>query len=306
MRVFRGLSQISAVPRVLTIGNFDGVHLGHRRLLREVLRLSQTQGAVPTVLTFEPHPREFFSPDSAPPRLSCFREKIETLSECGMEQVVVCSFNAALAKIPAQSFAEDILLKRLCVRHLVVGDDFCFGAGRQGDLSLLRRCFEKQGAQVEALSEVAVGTERASSSHVRAALAEGDLPRAARLLGRDYRMDGQVMPGQKLGRQLGFPTANVYIRHNPLPLSGVFAVRVETPEGKRLEGVANLGVRPTVGGTRPLLEVHLLDFSGDLYGQHLRVSFLQHLRREEKFPDLAHLKAQIARDISAARDYFRP
>lgn len=306
MRVFRGLSRALPSPTVLTIGNFDGVHLGHRTLLARLVAMARQQAWQATVLTFEPHPREFFSPESAPARLATLREKLELLAECGVDQVVVCPFNAGVAAINAQTFVQQILLQQLYCRHLIVGDDFRFGARRAGDLALLESLFAVAGAKVEALHSVRVDGQRAASSAIRDALATGQMDFAASLLGRPYRMDGRVMAGKQLGRQLGFPTANIFIRHSPLPLSGVFAVQVEGLPCGLVNGVANLGVRPTLdSGLRPILEVHLFDFSGDIYGQHLQVSFLHKLRSEQKFSDLNALKAQIACDAQSARAYFR-
>lgn len=304
MRVFRGLSACYLQKTALTIGNFDGVHLGHRALIAQVRQAAQAAGLTPTVMTFEPHPREFFTPESAPTRLSTLREKLELLAECGVEQVIVVPFNTAFATLSAADFVDQVLLRHLDCRYLVVGDDFRFGAKRAGDFALLQQRLSEVGGRVESVPEVKALGQRARSSAIRAALGEGQLQMAADLLGRPYTMAGRVMSGQRLGRTLGFPTANIYIRHAPLPLSGVFAVQVEGAAPGLLNGVANLGIRPTVAGVRPILEIHLFDFSGDLYGKHLRVSFLQKLRNEQKFPNLEELKAQIARDAEAARDFF--
>jgi riboflavin kinase / FMN adenylyltransferase len=305
MRVFRGFTQHLPSQTAVTIGNFDGVHLGHQVLLRQLMSVAKTKVLSSTVLTFEPHPRDFFSPASAPARLSTLREKLELLEECGIQQVVVVPFNAAFSAISAEDFVRDILLKHLQCGHLVIGDDFRFGARRQGDFALLKRLLGVAQVSVEPVQEVTVGGVRATSSAIRAALVEGQMKVAAELLGRPYRMDGRVMKGRQLGRQLGFPTANIFIRHSPLPLSGVFAVQVAGLSGLLANGVANLGVRPTVdGGLRPILEVHLFDFSDDIYGRHLQVSFLHKLRAEQKFSDLDALKAQIARDAQDARAFF--
>lgn len=305
MRVFRGCAHILTTPTALTIGNFDGVHVGHRALLQRVVSIAKTQGLVPTVLTFEPHPRDFFAPESAPARLSTLREKLELLAECEIEQVIVAPFNAEFAALSADDFILQILLKHLRCAHLVIGDDFRFGARRAGDFALLKTMLGTAGVPVEPITEINVVGMRATSSAIRTALADGQMELASTLLGRSYRMDGRVMRGRQLGRQLGFPTANIYIRHSPLPLSGVFAVSVEGATLDTVLGVANLGVRPTVdGGVRPILEVHLFDFSGDIYGRHLQVSFLKKLRVEQKFPNLDALKAQIALDAQVARDYF--
>lgn len=305
MRVFRGHSRPVPAPVALAVGNFDGVHLGHAELLRRLADAASRRALVPTVLSFEPHPREFFSPDAAPARLSTLREKLELLSEAGVEQTMICPFNAAFAALSADEFIEQVLVGALRVGHLIVGDDFRFGRGRTGDFALLQAAGQRHGFTVEAMGSVTVDGERVSSSGVRRALAAGDMERAARLLGRPYVIDGQVVHGQKLGRQIGFATANLRIKHNPLPMTGVFAVEVgglgETP----LPGVANLGMRPTVGGTRPLLEAHLFDFARDIYGAHISVRFVHKLRDEQRFPNFDALKAQIAADAAAARAFFK-
>ena len=305
MRVFRGHSRPVPAPVALAVGNFDGVHLGHAELLRRLADAASRRALVPTVLSFEPHPREFFAPDAAPARLSTLREKLELLSEAGVEQTMICPFNAAFAALSADEFIEQVLVGALRVGHLIVGDDFHFGRGRTGDFALLQAAGQRHGFTVEAMGSVTVDGERVSSSGVRRALAAGDMERAARLLGRPYVIDGQVVHGQKLGRQIGFATANLRIKHNPLPMTGVFAVEVgglgETP----LPGVANLGMRPTVGGTRPLLEAHLFDFARDIYGAHISVRFVHKLRDEQRFPNFDALKAQIAADAAAARAFFK-
>jgi riboflavin kinase/FMN adenylyltransferase len=305
MRVFRGHSRPVPAPVALAVGNFDGVHLGHAELLRRLADAASRRVLVPTVLSFEPHPREFFAPDAAPARLSTLREKLELLSEAGVEQTMICPFNAAFAALSADEFIEQVLVGALRVGHLIVGDDFRFGRGRTGDFALLQAAGQRHGFTVEAMGSVTVDGERVSSSGVRRALAAGDMERAARLLGRPYVIDGQVVHGQKLGRQIGFATANLRIKHNPLPMTGVFAVEVgglgETP----LPGVANLGIRPTVGGTRPLLEAHLFDFARDIYGAHISVRFVHKLRDEQRFPNFDALKAQIAADAAAARAFFK-
>ena len=304
MHVFRGHSRPVPSPVVLAIGNFDGVHLGHAALVRKLAQLAEQLKLVPTVLSFEPHPREFFAPESAPARLTTLREKLELLAECGAEQAMICPFNAAFSALSADAFIEQVLVRGLQVRHLVIGDDFRFGKGRAGDFSLLQAAGQQFGFSVEAMGSVTVDGERVSSSGVRAALAGGGMAHAGRLLGRPYIIDGKVTRGQQLGRQWGFPTANIRIKHNPLPMSGVFAVEVDGLGDKPLPGVANLGIRPTVGGTRPLLEVHLFDFDRDIYGAHISVRFVHKLRNEERFPNFDALKAQIAVDAAAARAFF--
>ncbi|HJW25190.1 MAG TPA: bifunctional riboflavin kinase/FAD synthetase [Rhodocyclaceae bacterium] len=305
MRVFRGYHRPVPAPTVLAIGNFDGVHLGHGALVRRLVQAARQYAVVPTILTFEPHPREFFSPKSAPARLTTLREKLELLNECGAEQAMVCRFDAAFAALSAEQFVEEVLVRGLRVRHVIIGDDFRFGKGRKGGLELLRIEGEKHGFGVEAMESVIVDGERVSSSGVREALAGGDMERAARLLGRPYVIDGRVVHGDKIGRQIGFSTANIRIKHNPLPMTGVFAVEVGGLGDQSLPAVANLGIRPTVNGTRPLLEVHLFDFDRDIYGAHLSVRFVHKLRDEQKFSSFDALKAQIALDAQAARAYFK-
>ena len=304
MRVFRGFSRPAPGPTALAIGNFDGVHRGHRALLAHLCDTARAVALPPAVLTFEPHPREFFSPASAPARLTTLREKIELLADAGVEQITVCRFDAAFAALSADEFVERVLVRGLRARHLIVGDDFRFGRGRAGDFASLRAAGARHGFAVEAMGSVTVDGERASSSGVRRALAAGDMEHAARLLGRPYVIDGQVTRGQQLGRQWGFPTANLRIKHNPLPMTGVFAVEVGGLGVRPLPGVANLGVRPTVDGTRPLLEVHLFDFDRDIYGAHISVRFVHKLRDERRFPDFDALKAQIAADATEARLFF--
>ena len=218
---------------------------------------------------------------------------------------MICPFNAAFAALSADAFIEKVLVRGCQVRHLIIGDDFRFGCGRSGDFSLLQAAGQHHGFTVEAMGSVMLDGERVSSSAVRQALAAGDMERAARLLGRPYIIDGQVSHGDKIGRQLGFATANIRIRHNPLPMTGVFAVEVGGLGERPLPGVANLGIRPTVGGTRPLLEVHLFDFDRDIYGAHISVRFVHKLRDEQRFPNLDALKAQIAADAAAARAFFK-
>ena len=305
MLVFRGISQPAPSATVLTIGNFDGVHLGHRALLARLCAVAAETGLPPAVLTFEPHPREFFAPESAPTRLSNLREKLELIAADGVELAFVCRFNKVFASLSADQFIEEVLVKSLRVRHLIVGDDFRFGAKRVGDFALLQQAGEAFGFRVEAMSTVVSSEVRVSSSAVRDALWRGDLERAAELLGRAYVIDGRVVHGDKVGRQLGYATANIRMKHDRPPLLGVFAVEVTGLGGSPRPGVANLGYRPTANAVvRPILEVHLFDFDADIYGAHLSVRFLHKLRDEMKFSGLDALKAQIARDVMGAVDYF--
>lgn len=304
MRVFRSFSRPVPGPTAVAIGNFDGVHRGHGALLGRLGDVAREFSLPPTILTFEPHPREFFSPASAPARLTTLREKLELLAAAGIEQAMVCRFNGAFAALSADQFIERVLVEGLRVRHLIIGDDFRFGKGRSGDFALLQQAGAAHGFAVEAMGSVTVDGERVSSSGVRAALAAGEMEHTARLLGRPYIIDGQVAHGDKIGRQLGFATANIRIKHNPLPMTGVFAVEVSGLGDQPLPGVANLGIRPTMGGTRPLLEVHLFDFDRDIYGKHISVRFVHKLRNEQRFPNFDALKAQIAADAVAARAFF--
>lgn len=290
---------------MLTIGNFDGVHRGHQALLKLLTDKAVALGVRAVVLTFEPHPREYFSPADAPARLASLREKLLLLAACGVDRVHVCRFDARFAAQTASSFIEDTLIRGLGVRHLFIGDDFRFGARRQGDFAMLRAAGERCGFGVETMPTLEVDGERVSSSAVRAALAGGELDHAARLLGRPYSIAGRVTHGDKLGRQLGFPTANIQMKHRQPALTGVYAVRVEGLADAAVAGVANVGVRPTATEAgRARLEVHLLDWQQDCYGAHIRVHFLHKLRNEQKFPSLDALKAQICRDAEIARAWF--
>ena len=298
------LQEAAAGRRAVTIGNFDGVHRGHRALLDRVTAQARELNIASCVLTFEPHPREFFGragKGAAPGRLTRLRDKIELIAEAGVDQVHVARFDARLAALPAERFVSDVLVRGLGTRWLAVGRDFRYGQGRAGDFTSLERAGRREGFELEAIADVSLDGERVSSSSVRAALEAGDLRRAERLLGHTYTISGRVAHGAKLGRDLGFPTANIPLRRPP-PLSGIYVVEVENLG----PGVASVGLRPTVNPVpRPLLEVHLLDHDrGDLYGEHLRVCFLEKLRDEEKFPDLKQLKNAIARDVRRAQDYF--
>lgn len=305
MRVYRGYRRSLETPSVVTLGNFDGVHLGHCAMLARLREAGAERGLPTAVLTFEPHPREFFAPAAAPARLTVLREKLELLAEQGVDVTCIARFDRPFSQLSADAFVQQVLVDCLRVKFLIVGDDFRFGAGRQGDFAFLKAAGERHGFEVEAMGSVVVDGERVSSSGVREALAAGDMAKATRLLGRPYVMDGRVVHGDKVGRQLGFATANIRVKHNPLPLAGVFAVQVDGLGDKPRNGVANLGTRPTVGGLRTLLEVHLFDFEEDIYGAHLTVRFVHKLRKEQKFPNFDALKSQIALDAQAARDYFQ-
>jgi riboflavin kinase / FMN adenylyltransferase len=304
VQVFRGLPDFADRhrPIALTIGNFDGVHRGHQAMLARLTEAAEDLALPSAVLTFDPHPREFFAPGAAPPRLSTLRSKLEQFSAHGIAEVHVARFNAALAALAAARFIDEVLVRRLGTRWVLVGNDFRFGQGRSGDLALLR--LAASTFSVEAMPTVIVDGERASSTVIRAALAAGELDHAARLLGRPYAIGGRVVHGDKLGRSLGFPTANIVLRHPP-PLSGVFAVRVHGLGGAARAGAASLGVRPTVkAGAKPLLEVFVFDFDEAVYGRRVVVEFLCKLRDEERYDDLDTLTRQIRADVAQAREYF--
>lgn len=295
MQVFRHLPSQPCAPLALAIGNFDGMHLGHQALLKRLLDAASKAGKTPAVMTFEPHPREFFSPQNAPARLCNLREKLEYFEKVGIQKVFVCAFNARFAAISAQEFLT-MLRMQLNANTILVGEDFKFGAKRAGTVA----DFKVNGFELISLPRVDLDGARASSTRVREALAAGDLSLAEKLLGRHYNISGKVVHGAKRGREWGFPTANIHMRHERPALTGVYAVKLDG-----LNAVANLGVRPTIAGVpKLLLETHVLDFNGDLYGKHVHVEFLQKIRDEQKFESLEALKAQIARDITVAREYF--
>lgn len=302
MQLFRDLPHHSS-PVALTIGNFDGVHLGHQALLAQTAGAARALGLVPAVMTFHPHPREVFDPVHAPPRLSSLREKYSAIARAGIEHLYVPRFNAAFAKLSPDAFL-DLLQHRLQVRWLLVGQDFRFGAKRGGDLALMRAQANIRNMEVVALEDVLSDYERVSSTGVRSALASGDLLAARRMLGHPYAITGRVVHGRKLGRTLGYPTANISLTRRKPALHGVFAVRCKGIRG--LEGVANgvasLGTNPAVQvDGSPSLEVFLFDFSRDLYGQRLEVEFVAKLRDEMHFDSLEALTAQIRRDCEQAR-----
>lgn len=310
MKVFRGLPNDAArAPCALTIGNFDGVHRGHQALLARVRAAADTLGLEAAVMTFEPHPREYFAQRSgdlsrAPARIANLRDKLGDLGEAGIDRVIVEHFNEHFASITPQDFIERVLVDGLHVKWLMVGDDFCFGAKRAGNVAMLEEAGKRYGFQVETLPTVRQGDQRISSSAVRATLAAGDLQATGALLGHPYAISGHVIHGQKLGRTLGFPTLNLRVMHRPA-LQGIFVVQVHGLAETPLPAVASLGVRPTVEDAgRMLLEVHVFDYERPCYGKLVRVEFLEKLRDEEKYVDLDTLTAAIDRDASQARAWF--
>jgi riboflavin kinase/FMN adenylyltransferase len=303
MELVRGMRNLRPRHRgcVATIGNFDGVHVGHQHMIAALRAKATAVGVPATLITFEPTPREYFEGAAAPSRLTRLREKLAALGRYGVDRVVVLRFDDRMRGMGAQEFVDRLLVEGLAVRHLVVGHDFHFARRREGTVATLRAAGDVHGFTVEEVGQFLVDGERVSSSLVREALNRGDLARATRLLGRPYRMAGRVRLGQKLGRKLGFPTANLALHRKVVPLWGIFAVRASGAGLVDHPAVASLGTRPTVDGTDPLLEVHLFDWDGSLYGRYLDVDFIERLRDEQKFESLDALVAQMHRDAAAAR-----
>jgi riboflavin kinase / FMN adenylyltransferase len=303
MDLVRGLHNLAPRHRgcVATIGNYDGVHLGHQHIIAALRERASTLGVPAVVVTFEPTPREYFEGAAAPARLTRLREKLQALASCGVDRVVVLRFDDRMRGMAAAEFVDRLLVAGLGARHLVVGHDFHFARRREGTIDTLRAAGAVHGFTVEEVDQFLVDGERVSSSLVREALNRGDLDRASRLLGRPYRMAGRVRLGKRLGRQLGYPTANLSLHRKVVPLWGIFAVRASGAGLRDHPAVASLGTRPTVDGTEPLLEVHLFDWDGDLYGRYLDVDFVARLRDEQKFESLDALVAQMHRDAAAAR-----
>jgi len=306
MRITHGFPSLGT-PHAVTIGNFDGLHLGHQAMLARLQDVARARGLPSCVLSFEPHPREFFAPDQAPARLSSLREKAECLQRLGIDRLHVFRFDRAFSALSADAFIEQVLGRTLQARYVLVGDDFRYGAKRMGDFALLERAGQSLGFDAEFLPTVEVAGERVSSTAVRQALAAGDLAHASRLLGRPYSISGHVVHGDKLGRDIGFPTANIQLKHNRPPLMGIFAIELYGLDGAPLPGVASLGKRPTMKNpdAPPVLEVHLFDFNADIYGRRVHVDFLHKLRDEVKYPDLDTLVAQIQRDVDNAKHFLK-
>ena len=304
MQILRGLYSPDTQPVALTIGNFDGMHLGHHALLNELRAAAQARGLPTAVVIFEPHPREFFTPQQAPARLTSLREKLELFIEMGIDRVHVCRFNARFAQISAAGFIH-ALHEKLSARFVLIGDDFRFGSGRVGDFALMEKFGLQHGFAVQAMHSVLHNGVRISSTAVRAALADGNMRMAQSYLGRHYSISGRVEHGDGLGKRLGFPTANIQLRHNRPPLSGIFVVQAHAEGMGVLQGVASLGVRPTVRQDgKPVLEVHLFEFAQQIYHRHMRLDFLHKLRDEEKYPDVETLTRQIALDVENAKQWF--
>jgi len=306
MELIRGLQNLRPEHHgcVATIGNFDGVHLGHQAVIGQLAEKGSELNLPTLVMVFEPQPLEVFKGDQAPARLTRFREKLRALARFAVDRLLCIRFSDTFAKMSAESFIQDILVKGLGVKYLVVGDDFRFGAGRKGDFEMLQRAGNEYGFEVANLHSFRIGGERVSSTLIRQALAAGNMENAEKLLGRPYRMCGRVAHGDKIGRTLGIPTANIYLHRKVSPVQGIYIVEVFGLKGEPLQGVASVGNRPTVGGTKPLLEVYIFDFDDDIYGKYLNIDFLHKIRDEEKFESLDELKKWIEDDIVKARTWF--
>lgn len=307
MRLLRGLHNpgIDAQGCVATIGNFDGVHLGHQRVLGLLAGKARELALPSVVVLFEPQPLEYFNPAEAPARLMCLREKLEALRSQGIDMVCCLRFDERLRQQSATGFIQQVLVSHLHIKHLVIGDDFRFGGDREGDFKLLRASGEKMGFSVENTPTCKDGDgtqeQRISSTEVRRTLAEGDFVRARRLLGKAFSISGRVLHGRKLGRELGFPTANLELRRQTSPLSGVFAARVIRADGRIQDAVVNIGSKPTIGQFQPNLEVHILDVKENFYGERIQVEFVAKLREELRFENIEQLKQQITKDIELAK-----
>lgn len=305
MQFFRALHNIQTFEQgcVLTIGNFDGVHLGHQRVLNKLKVTAQNLGLPAVVMVFEPQPKEWFDAQTAPARLSTLAEKTQLLEAQGIDALACMAFNNRFRGLSAEQFVKQVLVDGLNVKAIIIGDDFRFGCDRSGDFAYLQKSGEQFGFEVQDTRTVEKEGERVSSTLIRQALDDADLAQAQTLLGREYSISGRVAHGQKLARTFGVPTANVLLKRNHIPLVGVFAVEVFTQAGN-FNGVANIGMRPTIGGTKPILEPHLFGFAGDLYGQRIEVVFKQKIRDEKRFNGLDELKAAILNDIQLAKAYF--
>jgi len=306
MEFIRGLHNIRARHRdcVATIGNFDGVHLGHQAVIRQLHQVAAVCGLPAAVVIFEPQPQEFLAPDRAPARLMRLRDKIEWLARHDVDRVLCLRFDCGLAEWSAQQFVERVLLAGLAVKHLIIGDDFRFGKNREGGYDTLVAFARNSGYQVDHTTTCEIDGRRISSTRVREALSRGDMTLAARLLGRPFAISGRVVHGDKRGRELGYPTINLDLHRLRSPVAGIFVSRVHGPGMEARPAVTSVGNRPMFDGTRMLVETHLLDYTGDAYGAHIRVEFLQKLRGEEVFRNNSELQQQIERDIAQARQYF--
>ena len=307
MRIIRGEEKVSRLSggSIISIGNYDGVHLGHAALIDELKKRATEASAESTVVTFEPYPEEFFKPNNPSPRLTTFREKAELFRSKGVDRVVCLRFDERLAETTAEEFIERYLLGRYGIQHLVVGKDFRFGKARKGSIELLKKIAPIHQVGISVVSEVRIDGERVSSSRIRELLRKGNLAQAANLLGRRYSISGHDCYGDKRGRVWGFPTANICLRYDHVPVRGVFAVLVRGIGNQVLKGIANIGNRPTISGDKFLLETHCFNFDGNIYGRRIYVEFCHWIRNEKKFDKLEDLRKQITKDIRRAEDWFR-
>ncbi|MDA9557507.1 bifunctional riboflavin kinase/FAD synthetase [Vibrio sp.] len=306
MELIRGIHNIQSKHHgcVLTIGNFDGVHLGHQQVLKLVAKKARDLNLPSVVMTFEPQPKEFFFKEKSPARLSRLRDKFHQLSQLNIDRLLCVSFNQHFANCSAEHFIAEILVNQLGVKYLVVGDDFCFGKHRQGNFELLLKASQQYDFTVVSTQSFCVEEQRVSSTLIRNALIHEELSHAKAMLGRDYTISGRVSHGRKLGRTINFPTANIPLKRCVSPVSGVYVVRALDQKGNTLQGVANVGHRPTVDGITQQLEAHFFDFQGNLYGKALEVSLLYKLRDEKRFESFDALKTQIESDAKAARAWL--
>ncbi len=307
MELIRGVQNLKSRHRgcVATLGNFDGVHLGHQAVIGQLAEKGATLHLPMVLVLFEPQPQEYFQPGAALARLSRLREKLKALQRYSVDRVLCLRFDAHLAAMPAEEFIQRVLVDGLGVRYLVIGDDFRFGKNRTGDYAMLQAAGARLGFQAVPMHTFAIDGERVSSTRVRKALAAGDLATAEKLLGRPYRMCGRVAHGDKRGRTIGIPTANIHLHRQATPVRGVYVVEMFGLEREPLVGVANVGNRPTVDGTRTLLEVHLFDFNQDIYGRYVSIDFLHRLRDEQRFTSFDELKTRIYQDMEEARAWLR-
>jgi riboflavin kinase / FMN adenylyltransferase len=305
MRLFHGTENADiARPTVLTLGVFDGLHLGHQLIMKTLVERARAAAAVPTVITFEPHPREVLHPDSAPPLLQTFDQKIEALSVLGIEQTIIIHFNEAFSQIRAEDFLREVIVQRLHAKEVYLGRGFAFGHNREGNIDLLRNVSSRLGFIADEVPEVGLRGQRVSSSRIRELLLKGQVNLARRMLGRPYGVEGPVVHGAERGAQIGFPTANIHPHNRVIPRRGVY-VTATLIEGQWRRSVTNIGTRPTFeSGSASSVETHVMHWSGDLYGDVVRVRFLYRLRDEKKFGSIDELKGQIGRDVTRAGRYF--
>ncbi len=307
MELIRHLHNIKPRHRgcVVTIGNFDGVHLGHQRIITQLLKVATETGLPAVVVTFEPHPQEFFLPEDAPARLMRLREKTEYMDKLGVDRILCLYFDQRLASLSAKDFVEEILIEKLDVRHLIIGEDFRFGRDRRGDVAMLKEYGRKHLFEIEIAATCEHGQRRISSSWVREVLAAGDMETASELLGRPYSMSGRVVHGDKRGRDLGYPTLNINLHRRVSPVTGIFVSVVYGLQEEGLPSVTSIGTRPVFSGENLLLETHILDYDRNIYGSYVTVALLQKLRPEEMFESIEALRRQMENDIVDAKNYFK-